>query len=58
MKIKVILFIFKSYCPLKIWALQTCIKDKEFGNQDILKTIAARSFNLCQLIEDNELITW
>ena len=50
---KIILFIL-SYWPLKIWALKTCIKDKEFCYLDILKTIATRSFKLCQLKEDDE----
>ena len=30
----------------------------KFCNQDISKTITARSFKLGQLIEDNEKITW
>ena len=30
----------------------------KFCNQDISKTITARSFKLGQLIEDNEQITW
>ena len=30
----------------------------EFCNQYITKDITARSFNLGQLIEDNELIVW
>ena len=29
-----------------------------FINQDISKTITARSFKIGQLIEDNEQITW
>ena len=40
-------FIFLSYCLLQMLALKTC-------NQDISKTITASSFNLVQLIEDNE----
>ena len=39
--------IFSSYCPLKFWALKTSIKDKEFCNQDNMKTFTAR-------IEDDE----
>ena len=30
----------------------------KYCNQDISKTITARSFKLGQLIEDNEKITW
>ena len=51
-------YIFSSYCPLKFRALKTCIKYKEFCNQDISNTITARSFKLCQLIKDDEWITW
>ena len=29
-----------------------------FGNENISQTLTASSFKLCQLIEDNELITW
>ena len=36
-----------SYCPLKIWALETC-------DQDILKNIVAISFKHGQLVEDDE----
>ena len=43
--------LFLTYCPLQILALKTC-------NQDISKTITASKFNLRQLIEDNEQITW
>ena len=43
---KVILF-FSNYLPLQIWTLKIC-------NNDISKTIAARSFRLGQLIEDDE----
>ena len=35
-----------------IWALETCIKDKEFCNQDSSNTIAARSFKLFQLVDN------
>ena len=45
-KEKVILF-FSSYLALQIWTLKIC-------NQDILKTITARSFKLGQLMEDDE----
>ena len=47
-KEKVILF-FSNYLPLQIWTLKICI-------HDISKTITARSFKLCQLIEDDEEI--
>ena len=43
---KVILF-FSNYLPLKIWTLKICILD-------ISKSLTARSFKLCQLIEDDE----
>ena len=43
---KVILF-FSNYLPLQIWTLKICI-------HDISKSITARSFNLGQLIEDDE----
>ena len=43
---------------MQIWKLKTCIKDKQFCNQHILKTVSARSFKLDQLIEDDEYITW
>ena len=43
---KVILF-FSKYLPLQIWTLKIC-------NYHISKTIAARSFKLGQLIEDDE----
>ena len=38
---------FSNYCRLQIWTLKIC-------NQDILKSIIARSFELGQLIEDDE----
>ena len=41
--------IFFNYLPLQIWTLKICI-------HDISKTITARSFKLCQLIEDDEEI--
>ena len=43
---KVILF-FSNYLPLQIWTMKIC-------NHDISKTIIAMSFNLTQLIEDDE----
>ena len=49
-----VLSTFSSYCPLQIWALTTCIKDEKFCNQDFLKTITARSFQLFHLVEDHE----
>ena len=45
-KEKVIVF-FSTYLPLQIWTLKICI-------HDISKTVTARSFNLGQLIEDDE----
>ena len=45
-KKKVILF-FSNYLPLQIWTLKIC-------NHDISKIITPRSFNLGQLIEDDE----
>ena len=36
--------------PFENLGIGTFIKDKEFCNQDILKTITARSFKLCHLI--------
>ena len=39
-------FIFSSYCPLQIWALETC-------NQDIYKIIIASSFKHGQLVDDD-----
>ena len=50
MKIKKKL-LFSNYIPLQIWILK-------IGNHDISKTITARSFNLGQLIEDDEEINW
>ena len=49
-KKKVILF-FSNYLPLQIWTLKIYI-------HDISKTITARSFKLCQLIEDDEKVNW
>ena len=49
-KKKIILF-FSNYLPWQIWTLKIC-------NHDISITIAARSFKLGQLIEDNEKINW
>ena len=43
---KVILF-FSNYLPLQIRTLKIC-------NHDIAKSITARSFKVCQLIEDDE----
>ena len=45
-KKKVILF-FSNYLPLQIWTLKIC-------NNDVSKTITARSLKLGQLIEDDE----
>ena len=42
---------FSNYLPLQILTLKICIND-------ISKTITARSFNLGQLIEDDEKINW
>ena len=47
---KKIILLFLSYCPLQIWALETC-------NQDISKIIIASSFKHGQLVEDDESIT-
>ena len=41
------ILLFSSYCPLQIWALETC-------NQDISKIIIASSFKHGQLVEDDE----
>ena len=41
------LLVFLNYLPLQIWTLKICF-------HDISKTIAARSFKLGQLIEDDE----
>ena len=43
--------IFSNYLPLKICTLKIC-------NHDISKTITARSFELGQLIEDDEGTNW
>ena len=43
------LFIFSSYCPLKILPLKTC-------NPDISKIIMAGSFKFDQQIQDGEII--
>ena len=40
--------LFSNYLPLQIWTLKIC-------NHDISKTITARSFKLCQLIEDKKI---
>ena len=45
--LKKVILIFSNYLPLQIWVLKIC-------NHDITKTITARSFKLCQLIEDDE----
>ena len=42
-------FFFSNSLPLQIWTLKIC-------NHNISKTITARSFKLCQLIEDDEQI--
>ena len=44
---KKLFFFFFNYLPLQIWSLKIC-------NRDISKTMAARSFKLGQLIEDDE----
>ena len=49
-KKKVILF-FSNYLPLQIWTLK-------IYNHDISKSSTVRSFNLGQLIEDDEEINW
>ena len=65
---------FSNYFPLQIWALKFCKKvlfffsnymylhlqiwTSKICNQDISKTITARSFKLCQLIDDDEYINW
>ena len=49
-KEKVIL-LFSNYLPLQIWTLKIC-------NHDISKIIAARSFKLGQMIEDDEESNW
>ena len=46
LKKKVIVF-FSNNLPLQIWTLKIC-------SHDISKTVLARSFNLGQLIEDDE----
>ena len=51
MKIKKNIFFFSNYLPLQILTLKIC-------NHDISKTKTARSFNLGQLIEDDEGINW
>ena len=48
---KKLFYFFLNYLPLQIWTLKIC-------NHDITKTISARSFNLDQLIEDDEEINW
>ena len=50
MKIKGVIFFF-NYLPLQIWTLKIC-------NHDIWKTTTSTSFNLGQLIEDDEEINW
>ena len=47
MQIEEKVIFFFNYLPLQIWTLKIC-------NHDIPKTIAARSFKLGQLIEDDE----
>ena len=46
LKKKLVLFV-SNYLPLQIWTLKIC-------NQDISKSIIARSFKLGQLIEDGQ----
>ena len=61
------LIFFSNYCTLQIWTLKICNQDRSTSksiiartlkicNQGtcILKSIIARSFNLGQLIEDDE----
>ena len=49
--LKIVISLFSNYNPLQIWTLKICI-------YDISKTITARGFKLCQLIEDDEWINW
>ena len=46
---KKLFYFFSNYLPLQIWTLRIC-------NHDISKSITARSFKLCQLIENDEYI--
>ena len=45
--LKNVISFFSNNLPLQIWTLKIC-------NHDISKTITARSFELGQLIEDDE----
>ena len=45
--LKKVVLSFLNYFPLQIWTLKIC-------NQDIMKSITARSFKLDQQIEDDE----
>ena len=47
MKIKKKVIFFSNDLPLQIWTLKLCLND-------ISKSIAARCFKLCQLIDDDE----
>ena len=40
-------FFFSNYLPLQIWAMKIC-------NNDISKSVTARSFKFRQLIENDE----
>ena len=51
LKSKNLIIIFLNYLPLQIRTLKIC-------NHYILKSITARSFKLCQLIENVEWINW
>ena len=44
---KNVVFFFPNDRPLQIWTLKLCLND-------ISKSITARCFKLCQLIEDDE----
>ena len=45
------ILLFANDLPLQTWTLKICL-------HDISKTITARSFKLCQLIQYDELINW
>ena len=47
MKIKKKAAFFSNDLPLQIWSLKLCLNDTS-------KSITARCFKLCQLIEDDE----
>ena len=48
---KNVIVLFSHYLPLQIWTLKFCFND-------ISKSITARRFTLCQLIEDDVKIYW